>query len=101
MPDLIVVCEQRRQVRAQGDDLVELLVGLLSELVYLVDGRGFAPRRVALSSLSDREAKLAVHGQALSGPEQIASVVKAVTYHGAEVRALASGRWRASVILDV
>ncbi len=96
-----VVERERRVVETQGADRVELMVGLLEELVFLVDARGFAPRRAAGLVLGREEARLAVYGEPLRSDKHLLRRVKAVTYHGAEVRRRRSDRWTASVIVDV
>lgn len=96
-----VVERKREVIEVRGGDRVELMIALLEELVYLVDARGFAPRRASGLVLGDELARMAVYGEPLQGSEHLRQRVKAVTYHGAEVRRRRSDRWTASVVVDV
>lgn len=90
----------RRVVEARGEEPGELLVGLLSELVYLLDGEGFVPRRTSLLGLEPGRARLAVYGAPLADARQIRTAVKAVTHH-LGIEAGPRGGLQARVVLDV
>lgn len=92
---------ERRVVVAPSEDLVDMMIGLLEELVFLIDGDGFVPRRVSGLLVGDGTAQLAVYGEPLRDDRQLNTRVKAVTYHGAEVARRRSGRWAATVVVDV
>ena len=88
-------------VSLQGVDHAELLVQLLSEVVYLWDAEGLLTVGVKISELTpgQLEARLGVipADHRVHRPKE---PVKAVTYHQARVEPVGS-RWRAEVILDV
>lgn len=92
---------ERRVVEAPSDDHVDMMIGLLEEIVFLVDGDSFVPRRVSGMVIGDGTARLAVYGEPSRESMQLTTRVKAVTYHGAEVECSRSDRWTASVVVDV
>ncbi|MBU2517070.1 MAG: archease [Proteobacteria bacterium] len=85
----------------QGVDHVELLVQLLSEVVYLWDAEGLITVAVKVVELTPGQltARLGVI-PADRERHQLNEPVKAVTYHQASVEPIGS-RWRAEVFLDV
>lgn len=86
---------------ASGRDHAELLVALLSEVVYLWDAEASLVVAAKVRRVSDTflEARLGVipADPARHGPGE---PVKAVTYHQASVE-LRQERWRGQVVLDV
>ncbi|MBU4565435.1 MAG: archease [Desulfarculus sp.] len=88
-------------VSFQGVDYAELLVQLLSEVVYLWDAEGLLTVAAKVSELTPGtlEARLGVI-PADHKKHRANEPVKAVTYHQALVEPIGS-RWRAEVILDV
>lgn len=97
-----VVERERHVVSAQGADNVDLMVGLLGEIIFLADARDFVPRRVSVLSSSKEGVRLAVYGEHLVREEQLKVHIKAVTYHNAAVeRDAKRGRWSITVIVDV
>ncbi|MBI4476916.1 MAG: archease [Acidobacteria bacterium] len=90
------------RVSAAGMDL--LLLEFLSELLFRFDARGWLTRRadVTIDERGDALSLTAqVHGEPLD-PERhgIKVLVKAVTYHGLEVRK-GDDSWQATVVFDV
>lgn len=88
-------------VSVQGMDYAELLVQLLSEVVYLWDAEGLLSVAAKVIELTPGtlEARLGVI-PADHKAHQVNEPVKAVTYHQASVEPTGS-RWRAQVILDI
>ncbi|MFH1035351.1 MAG: archease [Pseudomonadota bacterium] len=84
----------------EANDYAELLVQLLNEVVYRLDGEGLIS--VALTVQDLTPGRLACRlGVIPRGPAHSAGEpVKAVTYHQASVEPLHQG-WRAQVIMDV
>lgn len=86
---------------AQGTDQADLLVQLLSEVVYWADAEGYLVAVVEISALSPTslEARL---GVTPLDPKthRLNEPIKAVTYHQATVAPLDSG-WRCEIVLDV
>ncbi|MCB2228910.1 MAG: archease [Desulfarculaceae bacterium] len=87
--------------RATGNDQTELLVALLSEVVYLWDAEAMlvVAAKVVDISAESLEARLGVI-PADAAAHRPGEPVKAVTFHQAGVEPHA-GRWRGQVILDV
>ncbi len=91
----------RREVRAEGEDLEELLVAFLGELLYLHDAEGLLFRRARVLEGPDRQVRAEVLGEPFDpGRHRIERQIKAVTYHGLRVQKT-RGAWRATVILDI
>ncbi|MCF8043608.1 MAG: archease [Desulfarculaceae bacterium] len=88
-------------VSFQGVDHAELLVQLLSEVVYLWDAEGLLTVAAKISELTPGtlEARLGVI-PADYQKHRPNEAVKAVTYHQASVEPMGSC-WRAQVILDL
>ena len=86
---------------AHGLDLVDLLVQILSEVVYQADAEGYLLAEVEITSLSaqDLVARLGVVPLDSEAHEPN-EPVKAVTYHQASVVPTGSG-WRCEIVLDV
>ncbi|MBI4798126.1 MAG: archease [Desulfarculus sp.] len=87
-------------VDLEGRDYAELLVELLNEVVYRLDGEGLISVALEVAELSP--VRLAGRlGVIPRGPgHEAGEPVKAVTYHQASVTPLGAG-WRARVIMDV
>jgi SHS2 domain-containing protein len=85
----------------EGSDRAELLVGLLSEVVYLADAerRLVAACQVREATAQRLLARLGV--VPLTAGHRPREPVKAVTYHRAQVRQDGPDRWRGEVYLDV
>ncbi|MBI5523067.1 MAG: archease [Desulfarculus sp.] len=87
-------------VDLEGQDHAELLVELLNEVVYCLDGEGLISVALEITELTP--VRLAGRlGVVPRGPGHMAGEpVKAVTYHQASVQPRGRG-WRAQVIMDV
>ncbi len=106
-----VIERERHLIEIKAQERVDLLVGLLSELVFLLDARGFVARRISHLAQERDRVVLAAYGETLHDEQEIPSkeneeiintYVKAVTYHNAFVeRDRKNGRWQASVVVDV
>ena len=97
--------EGRRQVRLAADNAELLLVDWLGEALYRFEVEGFLAAAARVSIVELEDGGLLLSGQMLGEvhdpdhhPHKVA--IKAVTYHGLEVAAVAGG-WRARVIFDV
>ena len=85
-----------RVVTLPGSDRATLLVAWLEELLYLAETAGFVPESVAELVLAEDGLRARVRGH-VGEPRPL---VKAVTYHGLELRRKGD-HWRARVVLDV
>ena len=86
----------RHEISVRNPDPAARLADWLEELVYLGETEGFVPRRLLELVLAGDEARGVVEGRRGSPPH----LVKAVTYHGLELRRDNDG-WAARVVLDV
>jgi len=84
------------EVEVCAGDPSTLLAEWLAELAYLAERRGLVPERVADLRLAETTIRATVRGY-LGRPPPL---VKAVTYHRLEMRAV-DGGWRGRAVLDV
>ncbi len=89
--------EVERQVEVTGFDRETLLVNWLNELLYLQEKYGEIYRQFDLQEISDTRLRARLRGQRSAGA---ARVIKAVTFHGLEIKRVAEG-WEATVVVDV
>lgn len=88
------------RVEADGDDDARM-VAWLSEVLYAIDGGRFALRHVAVLDDGDGGVDAVLLGEELDEARHRArTAVKAITWHGLDVRGGADG-WRAQVIVDI
>jgi SHS2 domain-containing protein len=85
-----------RRVWLTASDRAALLAQWLEELVFLAETEDFVPERADPLDVGSKELRAHVHGH--NGSPR--PLVKAVTYHGLELRRQ-KGAWRARVVLDV
>lgn len=98
--------EVREEVAAVPDvtteDLGELLVVWLQELLVRFETQRLVPLEFVFVECGPRAARANVgFGRFIPGRHRPKLEVKAVTYHGLDVRRRADGMWRARFILDV
>ena len=92
---------EQKAVAAEGPDREALLVNFLQEILWLVDGEGWLPRRVAVREISDTGVSAAVFGEPRDpARHNLRMIIKAVTYHQLSVRETPQG-WSAEVYWDV
>ena len=91
----------QHRVERSAADVEELLVGFLSELLYLYSTQGFLAARVEIEHWSEQRIAAELYGESFD-PERhiVLREIKAVTYHGLQV-VQQGGRWRATIIMDV
>lgn len=90
-----------RVVEIAGDGYPSLLVNWLSELLYLFDSDEFVAGRTEIESVAPTQLKARLRGEPRDpARHRWKLIVKAVTYHGLEVRDLGAG-WTARVFLDI
>ena len=90
-----------RPLVVEADDREALLVNWLQEILWLVDGEGWLPRRVAVGEISETRVAGAAHGEPRnSARHRFCIIIKAITYHQLSVRE-EKGVWVAEVYLDI
>ena len=100
-----VTASRTREIRIEGADPTDLWINYLREILYLFNGEGFLVQEVGEMTFS-RSAVGFLLSARCSGeiydPRRhlLATEVKAVTYHHAEV-AETPGGWRGVFIVDV
>ena len=96
--DSVIEGREEKRVSAEGVDLVDLFVNFLSELHYLIFGKGFVYNSLSVELSSQKEARATLIGE--KAPEKLEFEIKAVTYHMAEVWK-DGDLWKARVVFDV
>ncbi len=91
--------EKRIEIRKES--LERLMVDWLTELLYLHEVENLLFKEFKLESVGEEGLRARVKGEAFQeGVHVIKTEVKAVTYHGIEVRKEKEG-WRAQIIFDL
>jgi SHS2 domain-containing protein len=86
-----------REVQIRGFDRETLLVNWLNEILYLEEAHHETVTRVEVLEISDLHLKAKLYGR---GGRQPKRLIKAVTFHGLEVRETETG-FEAEVVVDV
>lgn len=88
-------------IRAEAQNLEELLIRYLNELLFLFAVKNMAFKVFQFASLSEIKLKGVVKGEALNkGSHPVYREIKAATYHMLQVKRTKNG-WRAKVIFDL
>lgn len=88
----------KRLIKVSSVDIHALLADFLSEVNYLAQTKGEAYNKVKFLRFSDTEIVVELSGQKV---EEFGEEIKAVTYHGLEVKQNSEGRWEATLIFDI
>jgi protein archease len=96
-PPLPLAEEVERHLEVAGFDRETLLVNWLNELLYLQEKHGEIYREFELQDISDTRLRARLRGLRSPG---VARMIKAVTFHGLEIKRVAEG-WEATVVVDV
>ena len=92
---------ETRPVSAAAADREALLVNWLQEILWLVDGERWLPRRVSVAEISEtRVAGVACGEVSDRARHRFRVIVKAVTYHQLSIREQ-NGIWVAEVYVDI
>ena len=92
---------ESRTVAVDGPDDERLLVRWLGEILWLYDGEGFVSRRFEVEITPGGRISAAAFGEPLDAAKHALRVdVKAVTYHGLEVRRTPGG-WSVRAYIDI
>lgn len=95
---------QRKTAVARAPDREALLVSFLDEIVWLIDGEGWLPRRVAVVEISDVAVEAELFGEPRDpSRHEMRTIVKAVTFHQLALREPGPGRgeWQAEIYFDI
>ena len=85
-----------------GHDREDLMVRWLSELLFLCDTRLLLFRTFEITVLEDRHLQATVTGETLDLSKHTMKMdIKAVTYHGLEVRQNSKGIWEVKILFDI
>jgi SHS2 domain-containing protein len=93
--------KEERLIEVEAAALDELMVGWLSELLFLFDIELLLLRRFEITNMKDCGLKATVRGEVMDPTRhEIKTGIKAVTYHQLYVKQR-GGIWEAQVILDI
>ncbi|NIA08149.1 MAG: protein archease [Actinobacteria bacterium] len=88
-------------VSVTADGLEDLLVGWLSELLYLFSARQMLFCRFDIAEIDDRHLRAAAVGEPIDlSRHELSTEIKAVTYHDLKVERI-NDIWQARVLFDV
>lgn len=87
-----------REIKVNSSDLPSLLVGFLSEALYLSQVNREVYHNVKFKTFSDTEIKGEISGQKV---ERFGEDIKAVTWHSLDIHQKEDGTWQATVLFDV
>ncbi len=88
----------QRTLKLTAIDAESLLVDWLSELVYLYETSGLSWNEATLEQWAPTALRAVVYGRRVAGAPRLH--VKAVTYHGLELRPVPDG-WTGTVYFDI
>lgn len=89
--------QQTESLAMQAGDVESLLAGFLNEILYYIEQMQAAPAQVIFSALTDTALQASIHLRPISSQEKY---MKAVTYHGLDVRQ-SDSLLRVNIIIDV
>lgn len=93
--------KDEREVVIEGGDREELLVNFLREILSLFNGDGWLLKDCRINSMEDCHLRATVVGEPFARDRHTMDVeIKAITYHGAELRSVPRG-WVGKVVCDV
>jgi len=88
----------KREIKIKSTDLLTLLVDFLGEALYLSQVNNEAYFEVEFKKFSETKLEGKLIGQQV---ERFGEDIKAVTYHGLEVKQNETGLWQATVLFDI
>jgi SHS2 domain-containing protein len=99
--EALIAATRDMPIEVHGADRCELLVGWLSEILYLFEVKGLAPADFVVEEITDGALRGKVQGETFDPSRHpVEREVKAVTYHQVSVEKETSG-WRARVYVDL
>ncbi|MBL8683081.1 MAG: 2-amino-4-hydroxy-6-hydroxymethyldihydropteridine diphosphokinase [Myxococcales bacterium] len=102
-PVRVLPVEARAAEDAEGfSDDSERMHAWLAEVLYTLDAKRFAARRVCVTDDGPRSVRGLILGEPLDeSRHEVGTAVKAITYHDMRVGPVGDDRWEARVIVDV
>lgn len=87
-----------KNIKIESTNLETLLVDFLSEVLYLTQVNKEVYNNVAFLQFADSALEAELQGEKI---ERFSEDIKAVTYHGLELRQTENGIWQATILFDV
>jgi SHS2 domain-containing protein len=88
----------KREIKIKSLDPSSLLVDFLSKVLYYNQTDGEIYNDVKFTKFTETELKVELSGYKV---ERIGEDIKAVTYHGLDVKQNEGGSWQATVLFDI
>lgn len=86
------------KIKVKSIDLPSLLVDFLSEVLYLSETKKEVYQKIKFKKISENEIEAELIGKEL---KRMGVNIKAVTYHGLEIKKRKDGKWEATILFDV
>jgi UDP-N-acetylmuramoyl-L-alanyl-D-glutamate--2,6-diaminopimelate ligase len=87
-----------RRIELKSIDRNALFIDFLNEVLYLAQANKEAFPKIKFSKFSDTELEAELVGQKV---ESFSEDIKAVTYHGAEIKQKNDGTWETAILFDI
>ena len=88
----------KRKIKISSSELPSLLVDFLSEVLYLTEVYQEVYRKIEFKKFNEKNLEGILTGEKL---KRMGVQIKAVTYHGLEIKQKKDGRWEAAVLFDI
>jgi SHS2 domain-containing protein len=88
----------KREIRITSQDFTALLVDFLSEVLYLSQVNKENYFEAKFTKFTDKEIEAELSGQKV---ERFNEDIKAVTYHGLDIRQKKDGGWETVILFDI
>ena len=97
-PELKAQSSKRKTIKVKSLDPEALLVDFLSEVLYLTQVNREIYNKVRFTKLTDSELEAELFGQTV---KRFDEDIKAVTYHGLEIKKTEGGKREATILFDI
>ncbi len=97
-PKIMAKEKSKREIKIKALDLPTLLVDFLSEILYLTQANKEIYNNVKFEKFTDTALEAEISGQKVG---RFGEDIKAVTYHGLDVRQKKNKSWEAVVLFDI
>lgn len=94
-----VRCSKKIKVSSKGHSYDEMVVNILSELLFCFTGKGYLLKRFK-AEISKREVSMLAWGEKINKNHRLKMEIKTVTYHNLKIKKRGN-EWIAQIIFDV
>ena len=91
-----------REIDVGGENPSDLLIDFIREVLYAWNGEGFLVKSCSIRQMAPTRVAAVLKGEGFDpARHRIVREIKAVTYHGSEIRRTTEGGYAARVVFDV